>query len=248
MFTKEIEDALLAGEIDAAVHSLKDLPGHLPAGVEVMAVLERANTGDVLISKTARGFDELPTAARIGTSSVRRRKQLLWMRQDLFIEEIRGNVPTRLRKLRESGNLDAIVLAQAGLDRLGFSPNEGILNFEGAEFPSSILPMLPAIGQGAVALEARNDDAKAREILRAINHESTFLCIRAERELLRLLDGDCHLPVGVETKLEGARLRMKAVIFGEDGQPPLTGEMEGDTITPEKLAQQLFKQLHENQT
>lgn len=236
MFTKEIQTALLDGTIDAAVHSLKDLPGHTPARLEVVAVLERATTSDVLISKSALTFSGLPEAARIATSSVRRRRQLLWMRPDLLVEEMRGNVPTRLKKLRESKTLDAIVLARAGIDRLGID-----LAAEG--FSVDVLPTLPAIGQGAVALECRSDDAETRALLAKINHAPTFQCIRAERELLRLLNGDCRLPVGVETALQGDCMRMKAIIFGDENQPPLTAECEGAANEPEALAHGLFKQI-----
>lgn len=254
MFTKEIQDTLLDGGIDAAVHSLKDLPGRTPAGVEVVAVLERAKTRDVLISKNARTLADLPAGARVGTSSVRREKQLHSLRPDLAIAEIRGNVPTRLRKLCESnrncdrdrGGLDAIVLAQAGLERLGYSVERGQLLFEGVTLGVEILDsLLPAVGQGAIALEARSDDGRAREILASINHGPTFACIRAERELLRLLNGDCNLPVGVETALDagGTRLRMKALVFTEDGERPRTGEVTGDAGAPETLASHLFREL-----
>lgn len=246
MFTREIEAALLSGEIDAAVHSLKDLPGRLPPELEVVAVLERANTDDVLISKNAASFEQLPSGARVGTSSVRRRKQLLWMRPDLVIEEVRGNVPTRLSKLRDNDQLEGIVLAQAGLQRLGFAPNEtGELEFENGRFKTDVLQMLPAIGQGAIALEARKNDEQTRVVLSAINHEPTFLCIRAERELLRLLEGDCNLPVGVKTTLtEQSQMRIQTILFGDGNEPPRTSEAEGEASAPEILAQHLFKQLY----
>jgi hydroxymethylbilane synthase len=248
MFTREIEAALLSGEIDAAVHSLKDLPGQLPPELEVIAVLERADTGDVLISKNAASFEQLPRGAWVGTNSVRRRKQLLWMRPDLVIEEIRGNVPTRLRKLCDNDQLEGVVLAQAGLQRLGFTPNEaGELKFENAHFKTDVLQMLPAIGQGAIALEARKNDERTRAILSAINHAPTFLCIRAERELLRLLDGDCNLPVGVKTTLvEQSQMRIQTILFSDGNESPRTSETEGDAFAPEILAQRLFKQLYAN--
>ena len=248
MFTKEIEEALFRGEIDVAVHSLKDLPGQMQSGFAVVAVLERAQTGDVLIFKKSAqnsgDFSSLPSlkkGARIGTSSVRRRKQLLWLRTDLIVEPLRGNVPTRLRKLHESDALDAIVLARAGLDRLGFSPklstaNEGVLFFENAEFGVEILPVAHAIGQGAIGLEIHSDNAESarvKTILRAINHEPTFVCVRAERELLRLLDG--------------ARLHLKAMIFEDDGKPPRTGEAIGNADAPEAIAAQVFQQLYDDE-
>jgi hydroxymethylbilane synthase len=236
LFTKEIQALLLSGEIDVAVHSLKDLPGNTPPELTVAAVLERADTADLLISKKhGCGFLELPEGATIATSSVRRRRQLLWMRPDLRIEEIRGNVPTRLRKLRESEKWEAIVLAKAGLDRLGVDTSE---------FHVERLKSLPAIGQGAVALEIRAADTESASILAKINHEPTFLRVRAERELLRLLDGDCHLPVGVETELSGGSLRMKTILFGEEGRPPRIGEVTGPAREPEQLGRDLFEKIH----
>ena len=234
LFTKEIQEALLNREIDAAVHSTKDIPGQVPDGLSICAVLERADTSDVLISKKPCSLAELPPGSRIATSSVRRRRQLLWMRPDLQIEEMRGNVPTRLKKLRESETLDGIVLARAGLDRLGIALEDLFVER---------LNTLSAIGQGAVALEIRSDDDATRSILERINHRPTFIRIAAERELLRLLDGDCRLPVGAETELDGELLRMKAVVFAEEGCPPKTGEAEGDANAPEALAARVFEQI-----
>jgi hydroxymethylbilane synthase len=235
LFTREIEALLLAGEIDVAVHSLKDLPGHIPPGLEVAAVLERADTSDLLISKTAPGFSNLPQGAVVATGSVRRRRQLLWMRPDLQVTEIRGNVPTRLKKLRDTAEWEAIVLARAGIDRLG-------LDLDGLH--AVPLEMLPAIGQGAIGLEIRTGDAHAAAILAGVNHLPTFFCTRAERELLRLLDGDCRLPVGVQTSLQGERLRMKTIVFGPEDQPPLAGEAEGAADRPEELAGVLFSKIY----
>ena len=234
LFTKEIEQALLDGTIDAAVHSCKDLPGHLAQGLEVRAVLERADTADVLIAKTPQAFSALPQGAHIATSSVRRRRQLLWLRPDLVIEEMRGNVPTRINKLGLSNVLDGIVLAKAGLDRLGLSQQGLHLD---------ILPTLPAIGQGAIAIECRSNDDETASLLAKINHNPTFLRIRAERELLRLLNGDCHLPVGVGTQLEGAILSMQTIIFGAEGEPPRTASESGSADAPEELAATLFNHI-----
>lgn len=235
LFTREIEAILLAGGIDVAVHSLKDLPGHLPQGLEVAAVLERAATPDLLLSKTGLGFRGLPNGAVVATSSVRRKRQLLWVRPDLRIVEIRGNVPTRLNKLRDSDSWDAIVLAKAGIDRLGLDLQA---------FHVEPLETLPAIGQGVIGLEIRSEDTATAGILGKINHAGTFLRARAERELLRLLNGDCHLPVGVETKIEDGSLKMKTILFGEEGKPPLTGEIKGPVDEPEILAQRLFQLIY----
>ena len=235
LFTREIEALLLAGEIDVAVHSLKDLPGNLPAGLHVAAVLERAQTPDLLISTTGCTFAELPQGATVATSSVRRKRQLLWARPDLKIVEIRGNVPTRLQKLRDTSEWSAIILAKAGIDRLG-------LDLSG--FHVEPLKSFYAIGQGAIGLEIRSNDESSAEVLARVNHLPTFLRVRAERELLRLLNGDCHLPVGVETTLSGDRLKVSAIIFGEEGQPPLTGELEGAASEPETIANTLFSQIY----
>jgi hydroxymethylbilane synthase len=233
LFTREIEQELLAGGIDVAVHSCKDLPGHLPEGLSVSAVLERADTADVFIGRAE--FSSLQKGAAIGTSSVRRRRQLRHLRPDLEVREMRGNVPTRIEKLAAAPELAGIVLARAGLDRLGI--NLGAWHVQA-------LPILPAIGQGAIALKCRADDAQTAALLAAVNHAPTFTCIRAERELLRLLNGDCHLPVGVATQLDGETLSMRTIIFGEEGTPPLEGSASGSAAEPERVAQELFHQLY----
>ncbi len=245
LFTKELEDALIAGTIDVAVHSLKDLPGINPPGLHVAAVLERAPTGDMLISKHPGGFDGLPPGAHIGTSSIRRARQIQWLRPDLVVEEFRGNVQTRLRKLGGSETLGAIILAHAGLERLGFPVNTGRLEFEGMYFEVSSLAdkLLPAIGQGAIALQSRADREDVAEVLRAINHEPTFLAIRAERELQRVLSGDCTLPVGVRTVLQGEQMEMDVLLFGDEGVPPRRAQAAGSAAEPEALASAVFKQL-----
>ncbi len=246
LFTRELESALLRREIDVAVHSCKDMPGEMPEGLVLAAVLERANTADVLLTKTARGLAALPAGARVGTSSVRRARQLLWQRPDLGIEEIRGNVPTRLRKLRESATLEGIVLAQAGLDRLGFRLEGGRLDFEEGFFHAEILTMLPAIGQGAIALQTRADEPQTAEIFAAVNHEPTWLAIRAERELMRLLHGDCTLPVGVATEQTDTTMRMRVLLFGAPEDPPRVAAVEGPIHAPrapEALAAQAFQAL-----
>jgi hydroxymethylbilane synthase len=233
LFTKEIEDLLLDGIIDFAVHSLKDLAGATSKRLEVVSVLERAPTSDVLISKQPVELASLPERAVIGTSSVRRRRQLLSIRPDLQIAEHRGNVPTRLRKLSESNLLDAIVLARAGLVRLGYDLES--LESEGVQLYVEDLGdvILPAIGQGAIALQCRADDEETRDILEEINHRETFTCIRAERELLRLLEGDCQLPVGARTRIEGESLKMEAVVFD------ISGCRRGSGVGPKNLPEQV---------
>jgi hydroxymethylbilane synthase len=245
LFTRELEDALLAGTIDVAVHSLKDLPGHNPAGLAVTAVLERAPVGDVLIAKEARTFEALPHGAVIGTSSVRRARQLRWLRPDLVIEDWRGNVQTRLRKLGESDCVAGIILAQAGLERLGYELAAGALDFAPWSFRTVPLVdhLLPAIGQGAIALQSRADRAEVSVVLQRIDHGPTHVAVRAERELQRLLAGDCGLPVGVRTAIRGGRLQMSAILFGPESEPPKQAEAEGADDAPEAVAADLFARL-----
>jgi len=235
LFTKELEEALLRGEIDVAVHSCKDMPGEMPGGLQLAAVLERANTADVLITKVG---GEIPHGARIATSSVRRARQLQFRRPDLIIEEIRGNVATRLRKLRESQTLHGTVLAQAGLDRLGYRVVNGILETEEGTFHAEVVDMLPAIGQGAIALQCRAEDVA---FFAALNHEPTWVAISAERELMRLLNGDCSLPVGVSTQISEQKVQMRVILFGAPEELPRQAEVSGDT--PETAATRAFQAL-----
>ena len=247
LFTRELEDALLEGRIDVAVHSLKDLPGHNPAGLEIAAVLPRAPTADILVSKIAGGLDALPRAAHVGTSSVRRARQIGWLRPDIIIEEWRGNVPTRLRKIGERAGISAIVLAEAGLRRLGYALDleRGILKWDGGEWHASSLAgrIIPAIGQGAIALQIRADREDVRGVLARINHLATMVAIRAERALQRLLSGDCSVPVGVHTELREGRIHMRGILFSEPGAAPAEGEAEGQAGDPEAVAAELFRQL-----
>jgi hydroxymethylbilane synthase len=246
LFTKELEDALFEGAIDIAVHSLKDLPGHNPEGLAVSGVLERAATADLLISKTGESLEELPPGAHVGTSSVRRARQLQWRRPDLIVEEFRGNVQTRLRKLAQTDGLAAIVLAEAGLQRLGFNTAAGILEFEGYAFHLSSLSehMFPAIGQGAIALQTRADRADVARVIEAINHQPTFTAIRAERELQRLLSGDCTLPVGVRTSVHAGRLHLSVRLFSDGEIEPRCSEAEGSSDQPEEVAGVAFAELN----
>ncbi len=209
-------------------------------------MLDRASPADVLVSKLPGGFAALPKGAAVGTSSVRRARQLRWLRRDLQVEDWRGNVQTRLRKLGESERVAAIVLAQAGLERLGFSIASGALDFDLWKFHVHSLHghLLPAIGQGAIAFQSRADRADVTAILQRIDHPPTHFAIRAERELQRLLAGDCALPVGVRTELAGDRLRMQAILFSPDETaPPARAAFGGDCAAPEEVAAQLFARL-----
>ena len=211
LFTKELEEALLGGSVHAAVHSLKDLPTEQPPGLIVGAILERADLSDTLASKHAGGWQGLPPEAVVATSSLRRKNQLLLLRPDLKVVEIRGNVPTRLRKVLDDPALDALVVASAALARLG-----GDIVPEGLQ-TTTIEEMLPAPGQGAVAVECREDDKETRAVLAAIHHEPTALCVRAERELLHKLGGGCHMPLGARAVIEDGQLRLLAGLFEADG-------------------------------
>ena len=246
VFTKELEIALEAGEIDIAVHSLKDVPTVLLAGFEISSVLERAPVNDILISKKEGGLEGLPEGAVVGTSSVRRQKMIQWMRPDVRLVDIRGNVPTRLRKLAESTEMDAIILAEAGLVRLGYHAEGEMSTEAGSVFGAILDPdtFLPAAGQGAVGIETRIGDTASQACVKAICHEQTFTRVVAEREFLRLLDAGCHTPVGVATHLFGDKLMMEAIVFDEQGhQEPKTAELAGDSKDPLATAQQLFNAL-----
>ncbi len=249
VFIKEIEEALDAGEIDIAVHSLKDLPTVLDSRYLLAAVMERAPVRDVLVMRQPGGMAALPVGARVGTSSVRRAKQMEWLRPDVTVCDLRGNVPTRLRKLAEDGNYDAILLAEAGLVRLDFIPPVGIENGveEVAGMPGLFVTRLeestffPAAGQGAIGLEVRADDAPSRVFAETIGHRESWLRITAEREFLRLLDGGCHTPVGVFSTISAGEITLKARVFPDAGGTPKSGEARG--TDPLTLALELFNSL-----
>ena len=243
LFTKEIQDALLNHSIDAAVHSLKDLPGITPTELGLAAVLPRADTADLLISAVYSDLASLPAGARLGTGSVRRRRQIEWLRPGLDILELRGNVPTRLEKL-VSLPLDAIVLARAGLGRLGYSIAGNRLACDAGSFFATPLDILPAIGQGAIGIETRRDDSETGSILSSLDHRPTHTCVRVERELLRLLEGDCSLPVGARATIDDSgTLHASAIVFREDGAAPAQGHGSGPASAPEELATRIFQQL-----
>ncbi|MEO7099438.1 MAG: hydroxymethylbilane synthase [Luteolibacter sp.] len=249
VFIKEIEEALDAGEIDIAVHSLKDLPTTLQSRYSLAATLERAPVRDVLVTLKPGGLDALPEGARVGTSSVRRAKQIEWLRPDLKVSDLRGNVPTRLRKLAEDGIYDAILLAEAGLVRLGFIPeisgdeiSEPVIGIPGihvTRLPES--EFFPAAGQGAIALEVRAGDAPSHVYAQTISHRETWLRITAEREFLRLLDGGCHTPVGVYSSISDDEITLKARVFPDEGGTPKSGE--ACSTDPLTLALELFNSL-----
>jgi hydroxymethylbilane synthase len=208
LFTKEIEEALLAGAIDLAVHSSKDLPAELPAGLTLAAFLEREDPRDALVSRTSRTIAGLPRGAPVGTSSPRRRALLLRQRPDLRVVDLRGNVETRLRRLEE-GVADATLLALAGLKRLGRA-GDATAVLELDEF-------LPAVGQGAIGIEIRADDARTRALLTPINHAATAAALAVERAFLAALEGTCRTPIAGHATVDAAGVRFRGMIVKPDG-------------------------------
>jgi hydroxymethylbilane synthase len=242
LFTAEIERALLAGDVDVAVHSAKDLPSQTSSGAQIAAVLPRAPINDVLISKHSGGLASVPCGATVATGSVRRQRQLHWKRPDLNVVDLRGNVPTRLRKLAEN-EWAGIVLARAGLERLGFSPTLSEFGFEDAQFFPEILSgkiFLPAGGQGIIALQIRADDQGAKALLESINDPETLLCLQAEREFLNRLHGDCNFPVGVHATINDGKMKLRAQVFEGESPAPRQGEVEGASDEGDRLAAELL--------
>ena len=231
VFTKEIEEALLDGRIDLAVHSLKDLPTELPDGLTVGAVPERADPRDVLAGKT---LDELVAGDIVGTSSLRRAAQLRHLRPDLEIADIRGNVDTRLRKLDE-GNYASIVLAAAGLKRLGLE----------ARIAETLEPsvMAPAVGQGALAVEIREDDVDTAEALASLDHAETRMAVEAERALLGALGGGCQVPLGAHARQADGGLELAAVVVSANGERLIRANATGDSSNPATLGAVVAEQL-----
>jgi hydroxymethylbilane synthase len=226
LFTKEIEEALIAGAIDLAVHSSKDMPTELPAGLVLTAFPEREDPRDVFISRKAKSIASLAQGASIGTASLRRAAMAKRLRSDLVIVPLRGNVETRLRKLDE-GVADATLLALAGLKRLGLTDAAtAILSQE--EF-------LPAVGQGAIGIETRADDARTRGMLATINHADTFSALACERAFLKMLDGSCRTPIGGHATVAGGKIRFRGMIVRPDGSEAFEAACEGALGDAEKL-------------
>jgi hydroxymethylbilane synthase len=245
LFTKELEEALLSAEIDVAVHSLKDLPTELPSELELAATLPRHDPADVLIAKSAKSLSEIPAGGLVATSSPRRARQLMARRPDLRVSDIRGNVPTRIAKLLAEDSWSSLVLAKAGLERLGYRLADGRLEFESHRLFVTDLPeILPAAGQGAIGLEIRANNPELRQFLGQINDGPTWFCTGVEREFLRLLGGGCNLPVGIRTALDGAELRCEAIVFDENDQPR-TGALSGIFTTPRAAASALLDKIYE---
>jgi len=235
VFVKELEEALLDGRIDLAVHSLKDMPTEIPPGLSLAAVVARLDPRDVLVSKNA-GLAELAPGSRIGTGSLRRAVQLLSYRTDLKVQGVRGNVDTRLRKA-SSGQLDGVILAAAAMIRLGWQ-----------ERITEYLPLehfLPAVGQGALGIEIRSGDKQVAELVSVISHRPTWCSVVAERAFLRALGGGCRAPIAALGTVDGDTLRLEGMVAGSGGQSMVRGSEEGDISGPEeggtKLAQKMLE-------
>ena len=263
LFTKEIEDQLLRGEIHLAVHSMKDLPTILPNGLTIGAVPRREDARDVFVSARYATFDELPRGARVATGSIRRRAQLLSRRSDLQIEEIRGNIETRLRKLRDSDAPAATILAAAGLKRLGMWNGQTNNVLVGADsirdqnrsrlqtaptllcVPLATDVMIPAVGQGIIACEVREADMETQELLATINHSDTLACAEAERVFLRAMGGGCHVPYAAHATIHGDQMRIIAGKFSPDGKDAARCEAIGPKNDPHELGERAAKQVLE---
>ncbi|MBV9506739.1 MAG: hydroxymethylbilane synthase [Acidobacteriia bacterium] len=230
LFTKEIEEALLDGSADLAVHSLKDLPTDLPPGLVLAGVPEREDARDAMVG---RRLDELPEGATVGTSSLRRAAQLRHLRPDLNVESVRGNLDTRLRKL-DDGQYDAIVLAAAGLKRLGWTKRI-------AEMLSPEV-MCPAVGQGALALESL-ESGPGKDACAALDHSSTRAAVLAERSLLGALGGGCQVPIGAHAIVENSRLRLSALVAAPDGSEIVRAQSEGSISDAASLGRSLGAEL-----
>ncbi|MGQ9820036.1 MAG: hydroxymethylbilane synthase [Candidatus Kapaibacteriales bacterium] len=236
-FTKEIEEALLSRRIDFAVHSLKDLPTELPAQLMISAYVKRTQPEDVLISKGNLKFDELPEGSRIGTSSLRRKIQLQRLRKDIEISQLRGNIDTRLGKL-ERGEYDAIVVARAGLERLGLE--EKITEI----FPSD--KILPAVGQGTIGIECHCENFEVIEITSKINHKETEIASAAERSFLRRLGGGCRNPIACFATVDGDKLHIEGMISTIDGEIILRQRITYANTSPDSAGEKLAEILIEN--
>lgn len=237
LFTKELEVALLNKEIDFAVHSVKDMPTKLPDGLKLGAMTIRHNPQDAFVSGKGVKFADLSEGATIGTSSLRRRAQLLHYRPDLNLVDIRGNVQTRIQRMKEQG-LDGIILAAAGLERLGLE-----------EYISDYLDFsicLPAVGQGSLAVEIRENDSFIEDLVKIVNHQETETNIRAERSLLRNFEGGCQIPIGAQGRIENGELILEALVSSLDGTELVRNSIKADKNDPEKAGIKLADLLRED--
>ncbi|MEN8292408.1 hydroxymethylbilane synthase [Acinetobacter radioresistens] len=234
LFVKELEAALLDGRADLAVHSMKDVPMHLPTGLSLPVICEREDPCDAFVSNRFEGFEQLPKGATVGTSSLRRKTQILKARPDLNILDLRGNVGTRLSKL-DAGEYDAIILASAGLKRLGLS--ERITHTLSPELS------LPAVGQGALGLECRTDDQAILDLISPLQHEQTSICVRAERAFNSHLEGGCQVPIAAYATLKNGQLQLEGRVGSVDGLILLSSQVSGQPEHAEQLGIELAENL-----
>ncbi len=234
LFVKELEQSMLEGNTDIAVHSMKDVPMHFPEGLELAAICKRESPFDAFVSNRYNSIDQLPEGAVVGTSSLRRQSQLSALRPDLVVKGLRGNVNTRLAKL-DAGEYDAIILADSGLRRLGF--HERIRQVISAE------QSLPAVGQGALGIECRSNDSAIKELLAPLIDEETNYCVRAERAMNTRLEGGCQVPIAGFAELKGDTLSLRGLVAAVDGSKTLTAE--GSISLTEKSAEELGVEIAE---
>ena len=234
LFVKEIEEAMLANEIDIAVHSMKDVPTFFPDGLHLACITKREDPRDALLSRNKVKFSDLPKGANVGTSSLRRQAQLMNVRPDFVIHQLRGNVDTRLRKLKE-GQFDAIILAAAGVKRLGLSENV-------TEYIDPAIS-LPAIGQGALGIECRVDDRELNDLIAFFNHADSRTCVTGERALLRRLEGGCQVPIACYGKMSDGKLHLTGLVGSVDGKRIIKDTIEGAPDMAEKLGVTLAEKL-----
>ena len=237
LFVKEIEEALLRGEVDLAVHSAKDLPALIPQGLALMAFPEREDPRDVLISAERKSWREIPPGGKVGTGSLRRQAQLLNLRPDLTIVPLRGNLDTRIKKLATL-RLNAVIMASAGLLRMGWE--DRVTEYFEPEV------MLPAVGQGALAIEGRAGDERVQKVVSPLNHFSTQLAVAAERAFLQRLEGGCQVPIAGLAKVESGKLSLNGLVASSDGRKVIKGKVEGPSLKSEDLGRQLAEELLEN--
>jgi hydroxymethylbilane synthase len=234
LFVKEIEEAMLANEIDIAVHSMKDVPTFFPDGLHLSCITKREDPRDALLTRNKVRFKDLPKGANVGTSSLRRQAQLMHIRPDFVIHQLRGNVDTRLRKLRE-GQYDAIVLAAAGVKRLGLADNV-------TEYIDPAIS-LPAIGQGALGIECRVDDRELNDMIAFFNHADSRVCVTGERALLRRLEGGCQVPIACHGEIRNGNLHLTGLVGSVDGKRIIKDTIEGAQDKAEKLGVTLAEKL-----
>lgn len=234
LFTKELEVALIAGEVDMCVHSMKDVPTELPDGLSIAAMPERVDPRDVIVSGKGYTLDTLPEGARVGTSSLRRVAQVRHLRPDVEIVDVRGNLDTRMRKAEE-GQVDAVILAAAGITRMGWA--DRITHYIEPE------QMISAVGQGAIGVEIREDDEQMLHVMERIGHPETMECVTAERVVMRRLEGGCQVPIGAYARIEGGRMVMDAMVGSLDGSTIVCRRVEGPAEDPVGLGERMVREL-----